>query len=205
MKQKNTKIEYIKQIGQKIHQKIHSHNFRQIILLSLIVLVLFLNLSILKINRDILNKITFEEPKKIEKSWEKDVRKITKDSPMEKMTPYISQKDKMTAAFLVGIAKKESNLGKFSPRLAGKDCYNYWGYRNQNMTTTPSGYTCFDSPRQAVSVVGRRISELIEETDLKTTNDMVVWKCGYSCDWDNPVAVQKWIDDVDFYVQKFYE
>jgi hypothetical protein len=47
------------------------------------------------------------------------------------MAPYISEQNQDTAAFIVGIAKKESNWGKRVPKREGKDCYNYWGYRGK--------------------------------------------------------------------------
>jgi len=124
---------------------------------------------------------------------------------MEKMAPYISAKEKRTAAFLIGIAKKESNWGKYSPKLNGKDCYNYWGYRGSGENVTPSGYTCFDSPRQAVNVVGQRISDLINDSDLSTPEEMIVWKCGWSCAEHSDESVDKWIADVGIYYDKVYQ
>ncbi|HUD08506.1 MAG TPA: hypothetical protein VMQ48_00210, partial [Candidatus Saccharimonadales bacterium] len=44
--------------------------------------------------------------------------------PIEKMTPYISHKNKKVASFLVAIAKKESNWGRRSPKKNGKECFN---------------------------------------------------------------------------------
>ena len=126
-------------------------------------------------------------------------------TPMEKMIPYIAQKDKMTAAFVVSVAKKESNWGKHSPIVNGRDCYNYWGYRGGGENITWDGYTCFKNPRQAVNVVSQRFDSLIKKSNFDTPAKMVVWKCGYDCSWDNPIAVQKWVSDVDFYFQKFYE
>lgn len=136
---------------------------------------------------------------------EKNIHTLVAGYPMEKMAPYISAKEKRTAAFLIGIAKKESNWGKYSPKLNGKDCYNYWGYRGQGENVTPSGYTCFDNPKQAVNIVGQRISELINDSNLSTPEKMIVWKCGWNCDKHNPESVSKWIADVGIYYDKIYQ
>lgn len=135
--------------------------------------------------------------------FEKEIRDLTKDSPLGKMTPFIAKKDKKVATFLVAIGKKESNWGKFSPKKNGKDCFNYWGYRGPE-NPTASGYSCFHSRRQAVDVVGGRIEDLINQ-DIDTPKELAVWKCGRSCTWDNPQNVQKWIQDVDYYYKKIYE
>jgi hypothetical protein len=192
------------QIDQKIHAYLHSANFRKLILLLLVVSTLAFDLAILSAGKNLFPKDQ-KAPENVANPWEKDVRELVKGSPMEVMTPYISQKEKKTAAFLVSIAKKESNWGKFSPKLNGKNCFNYWGYRGKGENVTPSGYTCFSSPRQAVNVVSRRMTELIRESNLDTPRKMAVWKCGWNCSWDNPEAVEKWIQDVDYYYQKFYE
>lgn len=120
--------------------------------------------------------------------------------PMEEMVVEISKKDKAVGAFLVSIAKKESDWGKHSPRKNGKDCFNYWGYKG-SYNPTDSGYSCFESPEHAVAVVGGRIADLIGKK-IDTPERMVVWKCGSDCSWDNPVAVRKWISDVSAYYYK---
>jgi hypothetical protein len=65
-------------------------------------------------------------------TWEKDdtkfsrdIKKMTKGYPIAEMAPFIAGKDKKVAAFLVAIAKKESNWGIYSPKKRGKTCYNY--------------------------------------------------------------------------------
>ena len=65
------------------------------------------------------------------------------------------------------------------------------------------GHTCFDSPKDAVETVAKRINSLVNNEKLNTPEKMVVWKCGYDCSWDNPVAVRKWVQDVDYYFEKF--
>jgi hypothetical protein len=121
--------------------------------------------------------------------------------PIEKMVPYISRQDKKTAAFLVGVAKKESNWGVYSPKKEGKECYNYWGYRG-TYNQTLSGYSCFDSPKQAIQVVGRRIQELVNQ-EVDTPNEMVVWKCGWDKNCHATSSAKKWISDVEIYYDRF--
>ncbi|HRY82586.1 MAG TPA: hypothetical protein P5232_02715 [Candidatus Moranbacteria bacterium] len=145
-----------------------------------------------------------EVKEKIITPLEKNIQSLISGYPMEKMVPYISAQKKSTAAFLIGIAKKESNWGKYSPHLNGKDCYNYWGYRGQGENVTPSGYTCFRNPREAVSTVSRRINELADNSDLNTPAKMIVWKCGWDCSTHSDESVSKWIADVDFYYKKVY-
>lgn len=150
-----------------------------------------------KIKNEKPSVINYERPSKLER----DIKKMVSDHPIQKMVPYIATEDKDVAAYLVAIAKKESNWGKFSPKKDGKECYNYWGYRG-TYNQTRSGYSCFDSPAQAVDVVGERIGELIEQ-DIDTPQKMVVWKCGRTCSQHSPVSVSKWIADVDLYYRKF--
>lgn len=120
--------------------------------------------------------------------------------PIAEMVPEILLQDKKVAAFLLGIAKKESDWGKHSPQKNGRTCYNYWGYRG-GYNATDSGYSCFDSPEQAVAVVGGRISELINK-NIDTPARMVVWKCGSSCAGHDPAGVKKWISDVKLYYDR---
>ena len=87
---------------------------------------------------------------RVSASLEYRVKTLAKGFPLERMAPYISEQNEDTAAFIVGIAKKESNWGKRVPKRGGKDCYNYWGYRGKGDNVTWDGYTCFESPREAV-------------------------------------------------------
>lgn len=132
----------------------------------------------------------------------KNIEKLVENKPMENMVDAISERNSDTASYLVAIAKHESNLGKFSPKDAnGKDCYNYWGYRG-TYKQTKSGYSCFDSPEQAVQVVGNRIQGLTEIENITTPEEMLVWKCGGTCAGHDPSDVKRWKEDVDFYFQK---
>lgn len=126
--------------------------------------------------------------------FETEILKYVKGRPMEDMAPYIAKQPRIVAAFLVGIAMKESKFGTYSPKLGGADCHNYWGFKGGG-TTTSGGYTCFNSPGEAIQVVGKRIAKLVDggRTDPSA---MIVWKCGSTCSWDDPENVRKWIADV---------
>ena len=139
-----------------------------------------------------------------EKSIAEDIAKMTKGYPIEKMAPFIAQQDKAIAAFLIGIAKKESDWGKHVPVLKGEDCFNYWGYRGVRKKMGSGGHTCFNSPKDAVDTVAKRLKFLVSNEKLDTPKKMVVvWKCGYDCSWDSKEAVKKWVSDVDYYFKKF--
>lgn len=134
---------------------------------------------------------------------ENKVEKLVGDYPIAQMAEIIAKQDKTTAAFLVGIAKKESNWGKRVPRAEdGSDCYNYWGYRGAGSRGIAMGHGCFGSPEEAVGVVGGRIDTLVHEYNFRTAAEMVVWKCGWSCDGHSNQSVKKWIADVALYKGK---
>jgi len=128
------------------------------------------------------------------------ISELVSNHPLEKMAVWIGRKNENVASFLVAIAKKESNWGLHSPKKNGRDCFNYWGYRG-TYNQTNSGYSCFDSPEQAVDVVGGRIEELISQ-GINTPEKMLVWKCGSSCASHNPQDVRKWVADVSMYLNK---
>jgi len=131
---------------------------------------------------------------------EKEISEMVKGYPIEDMVPYIAEKDRIVAAFLVGIAKKESNWGKRVPVLEGQDCYNYWGYRGIRKLMGTGGHTCFNSRKDAVDTVAKRIKTLIEKENLNTPEKMVVWKCGSDCSvTGGQAAADKWIRDVRSY------
>lgn len=120
--------------------------------------------------------------------------KIIKDAPMSEMIGDIAKKDRAVAAYLVGIAMKESKYGTYAPKKDGADCYNYWGYRGKE-NTTKSGYSCFDSPAHAVAVVGGKIESMLKYGP-RTPAQMISWKCGSTCAGHDPASVTKWIADV---------
>ena len=133
---------------------------------------------------------------------ENKISEMVKDYPMENMARYIARKDEKVAAFMISIAKKESDWGKRVPLLNGQDCYNYWGYREKRERMGTDGHTCFNNPRDAVNTVAGRINKLVYENKLDTPGKMVTWKCGSSCAGHSPESVNKWISDVDWYFRK---
>lgn len=133
---------------------------------------------------------------------EKEINDLVQGYPIEKMTRYIVKQDPKVAAFLVAIAKKESAWGERKPVLDGEDCYNYWGFRLKSDRMGSGGHTCFDSPEEAVAIVGSRLNHLVNEEKIDTPKEMVIWKCGYACDGPEAVGSEKWIKDVDYYYRK---
>ena len=137
---------------------------------------------------------------------EESIQEMVAGYPIEQMLPYIFKKDNLTAAFLVSIAKKESNWGKRVPVSdEGEDCYNYWGYRGIREKMGTGGHTCFDDPEDAIDTVGDRIETLIRKYNLTTPEDMIIWKCGSSCAGHSEYGVKKWISDVGYYFEKIIQ
>ena len=137
--------------------------------------------------------------------YEESIRDMVKGYPIEAMLPYILSQDRLTAAFLIGIAKKESNWGKRIPVLEGQDCFNYWGYRGVRRMMGSGGHTCFNSRQDAVKTVSTRLEKLIHSEKLDTPEKMIVWKCGFSCQGHSRESVKKWISDVDMYFSQLSE
>lgn len=134
---------------------------------------------------------------------QKNIDELVVGFPIAEMTPLIAERNKNTAAFLIGIAKKESNWGKRVPRSEdGADCYNYWGYRGAGSRGVAMGHACFGSPEEAVGIVGGRIDTLISEYQFDTAEELIVWKCGWSCEGHSSVSVKKWIADVGYYTHQ---
>lgn len=134
--------------------------------------------------------------------FERRVREMVKGYPIEDMVPYIVEQDRTVAMYLIAIAKKESAWGVHAPVLEGQDCFNYWGYRGIRMMMGTGGHTCFNSRKDAVETVAKRLHRLIYEENLSTPEELIVWKCGSSCAGHDPYSVQKWISDVDMYYEK---
>lgn len=153
-----------------------------------------------KIRLDINAPAPVAEVKKTVSPREMQIRKMVAGSPISEMVPFIAKKNKKVAAYLVAIAKKESNWGVYSPKKAGKNCYNYWGYRGPE-NTTESGYSCFESPAQAVNIVGNRLNDLIVKK-IDSPRDMVVWKCGNNRAARVTASAAKWVRDVNLYYKK---
>lgn len=148
--------------------------------------------------------IVEKSPREIEKeNLKKELGILVKGHPIEGMIPYIVERDKKTAAYLIGIAKKESNWGKRKPVLNGEDCYNYWGFRAKRERMGSGGHTCFDTPKEAVDVISKRIDQIIERNDVESAEDMLVWKCGSDCSvTGGQAAADKWAVDVDMYAKE---
>ncbi|HLM84530.1 MAG TPA: hypothetical protein VK254_04980 [Candidatus Bathyarchaeia archaeon] len=123
-----------------------------------------------------------------------DVAKIVKNTPMAAMIDPISEKDRTVAAFIVGIAMKESKFGVYAPHVGGRDCFNYWGLKAGGKTTA-GGYSCFSSPEEAVSVVGKTVEKMVAK-GVHTPAQAISWKCGRSCAGHGAANVSKWISDV---------
>ena len=124
-----------------------------------------------------------------------EILPYVKGKPMENMAPFIAKQPRIVAAFIVGIAMKESKFGVYAPHdAAGNDCHNYWGYRGPE-NTTASGYSCFTSPEHAIQVIGKKINKLVAG-GISNPAEMISWKCGSSCASHGAENVRKWIADV---------
>ncbi len=134
-----------------------------------------------------------------DEKYKENIREMVKGYPIEEMLPYIFEQDRLTMAFLIGIAKKESNWGKRVPVLNDQDCFNYWGYRGVRKLMGTGGHTCFNSREDAVQTVAKRINTLVHSEALNTPEKMIIWKCGFSCNGHSRESVKKWIADVDMY------
>lgn len=148
-------------------------------------------------------KLLEEYKNKAQEEIEQRMMEMVKGYPIEKMVPEIAKKDRTVAAFIIAIAKKESNWGKRVPVLNGEDCYNYWGYRGIRDRMGTGGHTCFNDRKDAVDTVAKRIGFLVSERNLNTPAKMVIWKCGSDCNvTGGQAAANKWISDVDMYFRK---
>jgi hypothetical protein len=190
---------------QEIDRVIHSSE-RKIGLFLLVISGLFLGsfLVIIFAYNNFFRKFVFYDPNPPKSAFEIQLDSMVKGYPIERMVPEISQKDKRVAAFMISIAKKESNWGEHVPVYNGHDCYNYWGYRGENPIGS-GGHTCFNSPQEAVETVSRRINELVYNDNLDSPQKMIIWKCGDACGSDNQMSVRKWIRDVGYYYDKILD
>lgn len=150
----------------------------------------------------------YAEMRKIDEkqALEKKIREMVVGYPIEDMVPFILEKDRIVASFLIAIAKKESAWGKRVPLLKRHDCFNYWGYRGKRRFMGTGGHTCFNSQKDAVDTVARRLEKLIFSEKVDTPAEMmVVWKCGYDCSTHDRADTRKWIQDVDLYFHQLDE
>jgi hypothetical protein len=189
----------------KIIKKIN--NWEHIIKMFLMT-VIIITIGSLIFNNE-LNKIfskvhqIFEPPKEVDIALEKKIKNLTKGYPIEEMASEIAKQDDEVAAFLVAIAKKESNWGKRTPKYKGKECYNYWGFRRKRLLMGSGGHTCFDNPKDAVDTVADRIEDLIAK-GIDTPREMVIWKCG-RCTGPAANGAGKWIADIRYYYNKMMD
>ena len=174
-------------------------------ILVLVVLIIFVATFVLisymrSFSTDTGSNATSVKPIKVTTPLDKEITKMVAGYPIEQMTPYILKQDPKTAMFLIAIAKKESAWGERKPVLNGQDCYNYWGFRLKTDKMGSGGHTCFDSPQQAVDTVASRIDQMVNQENIQTPKDMIVWKCGYGCqDSAKTPDEKKWISDVNYY------
>lgn len=119
--------------------------------------------------------------------------------PIEQMVDALVVQDPVVVAYMVAMAKQESNWGKRVPVLNGQDCYNYWGFRAKRARMGSGGHTCFDSPEDAVETVAKRVHELVYNYNRRTPRQMLIWKCGRSCASHDPVGVERWIAVISQY------
>jgi len=136
-----------------------------------------------------------------EEDIEEQLHALVGNAPIGEMIPFIMKLDQRVAAFVIGIAKKESDWGKHAPSLSGKTCYNFWGYKGNGSRGTSLGYACFGDAEEAVEIVGKRIETLVSK-NINNPRKMLVWKCGSSCAGHDPGGVQKWVSDVSLYFGK---
>jgi len=162
--------------------------------------------DILAINKsDILSVMGFSKEGgrkagKENEDLEKRLYDMVGDSPIREMVPFIAKRDQRTAAFLVGIAKKESSFGFASPSKDGITCFNYWGYKGSAGRGTGMGYACFASAEEAVRIVGDRLGVLVEKKRDTPARMVDTWKCGISCAGDP--GAPSWVSTVALYFNK---
>lgn len=150
------------------------------------------------IDMDSITSLLAEENR--QRDLEEEIREMVKGYPIESMVSEIAKKDRIVAAFIIGIAKQESGWGEHVPVYKGEDCYNYWGWRGKNAVGT-GGHTCFASPKEAVDTVAKRIDFLVSSEKLNTPEKMIIWKCG-DCSWDTQKNMQRWISSVGTYFKE---
>lgn len=151
---------------------------------------------------DNLNKI-FGSEVDINADFENKINEIVGNAPIREMAPFIAKRDQHVAAFLVGIAKKESSFGLASPSKDGETCYNYWGYKGSAGRGTGMGYACFASAEEAVKTVGDRIEVLVNKNRNTPQRMVDTWKCGVSCKGD--AGAPGWVSTVALYYNKIVD
>ena len=139
-----------------------------------------------------------EEKNVQEKTLEELAYETVKGHPIEKMLPYILEQDPEVAKYFIAISKQESGFGEHVPVLNGQDCYNYLGYRGKRKLMGTGGHTCFNSRKDAVETISKRIKTLIHDQDQNTARKLVgTWKCGSKdCAGHSKESVDRWVGTV---------
>ncbi len=190
-----------KQQKQCLHQTVTPQNFYGVFLSS--VALVLVGVGYLSVSTSRAAALVPNQVKSVSQvRFEAGAQAMTVGHPIEAMLPSIFKQDAQVAAYLVSIAKKESNWGKIAPQKKGKDCFNYWGFTGAGSQGFAAGHGCFGSKEEAVTTVAARIHELVYTQKRSTPRQMVVWKCGYSCAGHSQESVEKWIADVGYYRAK---
>jgi len=154
-------------------------------------------------NPQVFAKVTEKVSHNSDKTLDGTIREMVAGYPVERMVPAIAEYDRGVAALIVGIAKKESDWGRRSPRdMNGDDCFNYWGYKGAGSRGGAMGHGCFGSPEEAVAAIGDRLSQLVALRRTSEPKNMIIWKCGASCQGHTDASVKKWIADVSLYYDR---
>lgn len=140
-----------------------------------------------------------------EETYTKNLEALMKGYPMAKMSEELVEvygSKPEIVALLVGIARKESAWGKYTPKKNGKECYNYWGYTGLGSKGRTGRWSCFADEKEAVQVVGKRLATLAAAAKSTKPKNLTVWKCGNSCAGHSKASVKSWISQIDTYYKK---
>ena len=140
-----------------------------------------------------------------EETYTKNLESLMKGYPMAKMSEELVEvygSKPEIVALLVGIARKESAWGKYTPKKNGKECYNYWGYTGLGSKGRTGRWSCFADEKEAVQVVGKRLAALAAAAKSTKPKNLTVWKCGNSCAGHSKASVKSWISQIDTYYKK---
>ncbi|MFA5986923.1 MAG: hypothetical protein WC819_06275 [Parcubacteria group bacterium] len=132
------------------------------------------------------------------KTFEELAYEVTEGHPIQKMLPYILEQDPEVAKYFIAISKQESGFGERVPLLNGQDCYNYLGYRGRRKLMGTGQHTCFNSRKDAVETICKRLHTLIYDNDQDTARELVgTWKCGSKdCAGHSKESVDRWVSTV---------
>jgi hypothetical protein len=133
------------------------------------------------------------------KTFEELAYEMTEGYPIQKMLPYILEQDPEVAKYFIAISKQESGMGVHVPLLNGQDCYNYQGYRAKRKLMGTGQHTCFNSRKDAVETISKRLHTLIYDNKQDTARKLVgTWKCGSKdCAGHSKESVDRWVNTVE--------